>query len=121
MKTKASKTKTITKKTKKVTKKTKAQRENDLAVMIEKEYENRMTLPASEDKVWYGPSRGDVEDALESEYGGEYRYQEGSKHCRTCFGYGMTLGGDGCTNCISFPSGLARPYMGNDVFKRIED
>lgn len=122
----AHRTKTVTKKTgkkttKKISKTTKFNKKQELARAIEKEYTERMALPASEDKTWYGPSREEVEDALEAEYGGEYRYKEASKHCRSCFGYGMTLGGDGCTNCISYPSGIPRPYLGDDVFKRIED
>ena len=122
----ALRTKTVTKKTakkttKKISKMDKFEKEQELARMIEREYAERMALPASDDKTWHGPSRGKVEAALEEDYGGEYRYKEGSKHCRSCFGYGMTLGGDGCTNCISCPSGIRRPYLGNDVFKRVED
>ena len=117
----ARRTKTVTKKTPKLTK-TKAKKLEEklaLEIEIEDEYKKRMELPASEDKTWYGPSRERVEACLEEEYGSS-RYMEGSKHCRSCFGYGMTLGGDGCTTCISFPSGISRPYLGGNVFKRIE-
>ena len=117
MKTKASKTKTISKKTK-TSKKTKAQREKALAVMIEKEYVEHMALPASEDKLWYSSSREDVEKALEENYG-KWRNIDGSKYCRQCFGYGVSIMEEACEGCTY--DGMVRKYLGNGEFERQYD
>ena len=119
----AYKTKTIakkTKKTKKVTKsmKAKAQREKDLSEMIEKEYAERMALPACEDRRWGGPSREEVERKLEENYG-EWRNMQGSKHCRYCFGYGASMLEEHCEGCTY--NGQVRKYLGNDVYERQDD
>ena len=114
----AIRTKTVTKKTKKTVKMSKTKKsteKQELARMIENEYKERMALPASEDKVWYSSSREDVEKALDKNYG-KWRNKQGSKHCRICFGYGVTMREESCEGCTY--DGMVRKYLGNGVFER---
>ncbi len=82
---------------------------------FEKEYANRMDMPASEDKAWWGSSREEMEAKLEEAWG-KYRYKEGSKYCRLCFGYGCTnVHGEACEHCVCSCQ-ASRTYLGHDHF-----
>ena len=98
---------------KKIARTKKTEEEN--MIEHEKEYTKRMSLPASEDKAWWGDgSREDIEKVLEKDYG-DYRYNIGSKHCRMCFGYGVYKSGGQCEKCVCFCGG-SKTYLGNDTF-----
>ncbi len=90
--------------------------ENKKQEKFEKEYAERMALPASEDKVWWGyGSREEIEAKME-EVWGHSRYKQGSKHCRLCFGYGCSnVHGEACEHCVCYCE-ASRKYLGRDRF-----
>ena len=82
----------------------------------EKEYQEHMNVEASKDKLPFGASRQAYETALDKEYG-KWRNEQGSKFCRACFGYGVSLREEQCELCRCGSCGGIKKYTGRDAFK----